>query len=110
MRRYFFILLGLFYTAPVLAASWVDPMGGTNTTIQTATGGFIRNAIGYVGVLGLIAFVWAGVSWMMSGGEEKKIATAKQTMVWTVVGMFIIFAAYGIVGLVINRLSGAAGI
>jgi hypothetical protein len=109
MRKFFLTLLGILYSAPVFAVAWNDPLGGSNVTVQGAAGGLIRSAIGYVGVLGLLGFLYGGFQWMTAGGEAKKVSDAKQTMIWTVVGMLSVFAAYVAVNFVINALTGATG-
>jgi hypothetical protein len=102
-------LLFWLLALPVLAVDWEDPMG-KGATIQSAIGGIIKTAVGYVGVLGLLGFLYGGFQWMMAGGEAEKVKNAKNTMVWTVVGTAIVLVSYALVNFVISTLTGAAGI
>ncbi len=58
--------------------------------------------LGMLGVIALLAFIWAGFTWMTSGGDAGKITKAKKTMIWAVAGLVIIFASYSILVLVFN--------
>ncbi|MEI7741657.1 MAG: hypothetical protein WCJ29_04080 [bacterium] len=101
-------LFSLLVPASALAVSWTDPLKGL--TLQEAMGSIIRNAIGYVGILGLLGFLWGGFKWMIAGGEAKKVQQAKDVMIWTVVGMAVVFISYAAVTFVMKTLTTVAGI
>ena len=79
-------------------------MGGQ--TLQQAVGSLIRTGIGYVGVAGLLAFIYGGYIWMTAGGDSKKAGQSKQIMLWTVIGMACVFGGYVVVNFVITNLVG----
>ncbi len=58
--------------------------------------GVINQILTVVGAIFVILFIYAGVSWMISGGNDEKIGKAKKTMTYAVIGIFIIMGAYSI--------------
>jgi hypothetical protein len=72
--------------------------------LQVIIGNFTNILVGLAGSLALLIFVWAGISMIIADGDAKKIDTAKRMMIWTGVGLFVIFASEAIVRLVLNAL------
>ena len=66
----------------------------------------IQPVIGLTGLMFLILTVYAGIMWMTSGGDSKRVDKAKTILVTAVTGAVIIAAAYVIVNTVIGALSG----
>jgi hypothetical protein len=50
-----------------------------------------------LGFLLLIWMVYAGYEWLISEGNPKSIANARNKIIWGIVGFLIIFSAYWIV-------------
>lgn len=57
-----------------------------------------------IGVLGVIVILYAAFLYMVAGGDEEKIATAKKTLIAGVIGVALAIIAYGIIGLVASFL------
>ncbi len=49
----------------------------------------------------LIFIVWAGISWITSGGDKNKLAAARARATWAIIGLIIILLAF----FIINTLS-----
>jgi type IV secretion system pilin len=68
----------------------------------------ISNVVGYVlsfiGVILLVNMIFAGYSWMNSGGNEEKIKKAKEKIVSSIIGLIIIVAAYILTDLIFGSL------
>lgn len=79
---------------------------GTVTDIPTILGRTLRAFFGILGSLALLMFIYGGFTWLTSGGAAEKIQKGKDTMVWAVLGIAIVFAAFAIVTFVINALTG----
>ncbi|MFZ2681688.1 MAG: hypothetical protein WAZ14_01160 [Patescibacteria group bacterium] len=80
------------------------------TNIATFVGGFIiQPLIGLTGVVFLVLTVYAGLMWMTSAGDSKRIENAKNILVASVVGAVIIASAYVITSTVIDALSATPG-
>jgi len=79
-----------------------NPLG--ITSIPELIGKIIKGALGIVGSLSLIMFIYGGLTWMTSGGSEDKIKKGKQILVWAVCGIIVIFTSYSILKLVFEIL------
>jgi len=62
--------------------------------------------MGILGSIALLVFVYGGFMWLISGGNEQRIETGKNAMLYSVIGIFIIFASYAIISLIIGGLRG----
>lgn len=76
----------------------------TNEGALTNLEAFISNVIGVLTVFATIFFVVyfliAALSWVTSGGDSGKLQTARERMLHGVLGLIIVVAAYGIIGLI----------
>lgn len=101
----------------------VNPIGGTKDNpsgisreakkdsdvtapINELAGRVIKSALGLVGSLTLLVFIYGGFMWLTSGGAADKVKLGWQAMIYSAVGLFIVFGAYAILSLVINGLTG----
>lgn len=57
----------------------------------------IQTVLGWAMLLALVAIVVASIYYIKGEGEEEQIAKAKRIIVYLVVGMIVMAAAYGIV-------------
>ena len=90
----------------------INPIGGTvekpkgETNLQVVVGRAIRKALGIIGSLTLAVFIYGGFLWLTAAGNDEKVHTGTQTMMWAVIGICIIFGAYAILGLVLKSIGG----
>lgn len=70
---------------------------------------FLSNFIGFLttlaGLMFLIYFLFAGLSWVSSGGDKGKVESARNQMTQAAIGLVVVIAAYGITG-VVGRVLG----
>ena len=78
------------------------PLG--NVDIPTLIGRIIRGLIGISGVLALAMFVYGGLMWMTSAGNKERVDKAQKTVIWSILGLVIIFASYALVSFVLSAL------
>ncbi len=71
-----------------------NPLGMTD--ISLLAGRIIKAVLGLVGVFALVMFIYGGILWMSSSGSEEKIKKGKETLVWAVLGLALIFFSYAI--------------
>lgn len=107
----YFLSLALCFlvVAPVFAVQLDNPLasGGVGVTgVISLVNQLIKFVLGFTGLLSLLAFIYGGILWMSSMGDPKKVDKGKQVMIWSVYGLAVIFASYGIV----LTLFGAMGI
>ncbi len=91
-------------------------IGLASTDIRVIIAQIIRVALSFLGIIFLVIVLYAGFQWMISGGNEQKIASAKGLLINGVIGLAIILSAYGITLFVMRMLGlgqegiGGAGI
>ena len=73
--------------------------------IQTKTGQIIGIVLAFIGVIFLILTIYAGITWMVSGGNQEKITKAKDLIIHSIIGLIIILIAYAAVAFVGNLLT-----
>ena len=74
---------------------------------RVVVGYVIRAILGLVGSLTLIFFIYGGMMWMLSGGNEEKVKKGKDILTWATLGLAVIFISYIIVAFVFNIITGA---
>lgn len=75
------------------------------TSPQTLIGKVIAAALGIVGSLALLMFIYGGFIWMTSAGSPEKVTKGKGIMVWAAIGLAVIFSSYALVKFVIEGLT-----
>jgi len=107
MKRFSIIIFALLLVSlPSVsqAVSWADPFGGAN--LQLAIGKVIKYALGFVGVVGLLGFLYGGGMWMLAGGDPKAVGKSKNILVSTAIGMAIIIFSSIILNFLTTSISG----
>jgi hypothetical protein len=79
-------------------------IGGT-TELPVMIGNIINIVLGFLGILLLFYFIYAGFLWMTDAGGEKNKEKATKMMSSAVIGLVIIVAAYAISNFVITQIS-----
>lgn len=79
-----------------------NPLGTSD--VSTLVARIINIILGLVGVLALVMFIYGGIMWMTSGGNEQKIKKGKDTLVWATLGLAIIFFSYAMVNFVLETI------
>jgi len=78
----------------------------TPCDIPSIVGRLIRVVFGIVGALALVMFIYAGFLWMTGASRgEKKVQYAKEVLVWTSLGLIVIFGSYMLVNFIIERIA-----
>ena len=114
-------LLGVFSLA---ATSLLAPDASAQVTsgINAATTGEMRgksvdNTVGsivnvllwVVGILSVAMIAWSGFKYITSAGDTSKLASAKSTLIYAVVGLIIAIMAYAIVNFVRTEVTSTGG-
>ncbi|MFA7662414.1 MAG: Ig-like domain-containing protein [Patescibacteria group bacterium] len=69
----------------------------TNLDIFSTVTKLINYAMSFLGFIAVILILYGGFIWMTAKGDDKKVEKAKKIIKNTVIGLVIIFAAWGIV-------------
>jgi hypothetical protein len=70
-----------------------NPLGKT-TDANQLIGTLIKAALGVVGSLTLLMIVLGGFRWLTAAGNAEQIESGTKTIVWAVIGLFLVFASY----------------
>ncbi|MFA5945833.1 MAG: pilin [Patescibacteria group bacterium] len=81
----------------------INPLGTTDP--REIIGNLIKAVISIIGSITLLMFVYGGVLWITSMGDDKKVMKGKQILVWCVAGLAIIAGAYALTNAVISGLT-----
>lgn len=98
-----FLVTSLVLFPSVASAALENPLGETD--IRLIIGRIISALLGIAGAIALLMFVWGGMQWLISGGNSDQIKKGKDTLVWAVIGLVVIFTSYAIVRAIILALS-----
>lgn len=110
-------LLGTFALVPVTSVSALDPLAnacsGADSAICEDRGeesanklitDLINVLLFVVGALAVIMIIVSGVLYVISSGDASKVARAKNTLMYSIVGLVVAFIAYAVVNWVIDKL------
>jgi len=85
-------------------SSFDNPLGNNSLSPNQLYGRLIFAFMGVTGSVALVVFVYGGFVWMTAAGNETKIKKGKDTLMWAVLGLFVIFASYAILRAVFETL------
>jgi len=108
MKKYFYKLiaiLGLLGFPLISRAATLSPF--TSADIPSLIGNILRVALGFTGVVALIMIIYGGFLWLTSGGNADRVKKGRDTLVWAILGLALIFGAYAIVNTVVGGVIGA---
>ena len=89
--------------APSSSVSLPNPLG-TND-IRVVIGRIIQILMSAIGSIALMILIYGGFQWLTAMGNPEKIKKGKDIMLWTLLGVIIMFSSYFIVRFVINTLT-----
>ena len=86
-----------------------NPLTGSATSVEIPVllGKIISYTMGLIGSLALVMFIYGGVTWMLSAGNQEQVTKGKQTLMWAVLGLAIIFTSYALVTFVLTAIGQA---
>ena len=88
-----------------------NPLTGKTTYTESTEGipvllgKIINSVLGIVGSLALVMFIYGGITWMLSGGNQERVTKGKQILIWATIGIIIIFTAYALVKFVLEAMT-----
>lgn len=90
----------------------VNPLGGTKDSpkgtyeVEKIGSSAITRIMGVLGSITLLVFVAGGVMWLTSGGNQERVQMGSKTMLYAIIGIFVIFASYAILNTIIKGVTG----
>ena len=76
--------------------------GGVFTTISNIL-------IFLVGAVAVIMLIWGGLQYVISAGDQKRVESAKNTILYAIIGIVIAILAFAIVSFVATQLTASNG-
>ena len=111
VKKYFIlvvILISVFIISYIPCSAAVvklpDPLGGQGDNIPLLVGNILKYVFGLLGVLALVMFIYGGLTWMTSEGAPDKIKKGRDTLVWAILGLALIFFSYALLDFVLTAL------
>ena len=93
---------------PVSGTKLPNPLGENVVDPTLIIGNVIKAVLAVVGSLALAVFIYGGLTWVISAGNEEKVKKGKDMIMWAAFGLAVIFASYALVSFMIGALSGAS--
>lgn len=103
-------MLNLIAQAPANLGGFKAPTEAYSTGSDTEAGAlsnlekFVSNAIGVITIVAtlffIIYFIMGAFKWVAAGGDSGKVQKARDEMTQGVLGLILIVASYGLIGLV----------
>lgn len=90
-------------TANSIAECNIDQSQGTQDLMGTAQGA-INVVIGIVGLVAVVVMIIGGVYFILSQGDAAKIARAKNTILYGLIGLGVALLSYAIVNFVLKSV------
>lgn len=79
-----------------------NPIGITDPRVLV--GRIIGAALGIIGSIAFVIFLWGGFLWMTSAGNQEKVTKGKNVILWAAIGLAVIFTSYALVTFVLKGL------
>ena len=109
-----FMMVGVFLTlntTPVQAinSNLTDGMnaastGDTPEDVESVFGTVVNVMFFIIGAVSVIMLIYGGIRYTTSGGNAASITAAKNTIIYSIVGLVVAILAYAIVNFVVTRL------
>ena len=107
-----FLMLLVLVAPIVVCAQYGDelledliiPQPEGEDTLPTIIINIINIVLGLLALIAVVIILIAGFEWMTAGGSEDKVKNAQNRLKYGLIGLVIIFLAYGVATWVINIL------
>lgn len=85
-------------TGKITAPSGV-PTGGLNRAEGIIQNGIVIMLVG-AALFSLAFMLWAGIDWIMSGGDKTKLQAAKNKLTYAIIGLIVCFLSFFIIAII----------
>ena len=82
----------------------------SDVDVKSAAASIVNIILGFLGIIAVIIILAGGFKWMTAGGNEDKVAEARQMIIQGLIGLVVVFAAWAIASFVVSSLKSATGI
>lgn len=103
------VALIVAFCAPLVLAAPVFAADGDIAKTQDFIKTIIKAAAGFAGLIAAGFFLVGGFGYMTSSGNPEKMDKAKQTLIWSAVGLAIVIGAFVLSNIVTDLATSAFG-
>ncbi len=87
-----------------------DQLGfSTTASLPDIIVNIIRYALSFLALAAVIMIIFGGFLWLVSGGDEERINSAKRTISGAIVGLIIVLLAWAFVSFIVGGVTGQTG-
>ncbi len=80
----------------------------TNSIIGSLIQHIVQPGIKLMFIVAILVFVWGVVEMIMNAGNQTAREKGTRHMMWGLIGLFVMFAVYGILNFLVDTLRGVA--
>lgn len=80
-----------------------NPLGEDD--VRVIIGRVIKGILGIIGSLAFLMFIYGGLMWMTSAGNADRVKKGQTILIWTVLGLGVIFSSYAAVNAILNAIT-----
>ena len=88
----------------------IDAIGGSSSTATLQVDDIVLAVVNWllfaVGVISVVMLIVGGIKYATSAGYSNKVTSAKNTIMYAIIGLAVAVLAFAIVGFVTNTLNG----
>ena len=85
-------------------SNFTDTGLGQSSDLKSTIANIINIILGFLGILAVLVILYGGFKWMTAAGNEDGVSEARGLIVNGVIGLVVIFVAWGIASFVISQL------
>ena len=96
-----------FYAVNIANAQWALPLNTFNLSTDTPIQIIERLTnwlAGIVIAIGILAIIWAGITYVSSGGDVEQATTAKKIVKYALLGIIVAGIAWALVNVFVNTI------
>lgn len=106
-------IISLFYLASLPIVSWAadpkkaEPINLDNPlsaeSVPALINTIIKAILGIVGAIALLYLILGGLTWLTSQGSSDRVKKGRETLIWAIFGLAMIFFSYAILDYVFDN-------
>jgi hypothetical protein len=97
------LILPSIVHAETTTVTLYNPLGEDD--VRVIIGRVIKGILGIIGSLAFLMFIYGGLMWMTSAGNADRVKKGQTILIWTVLGLGVIFSSYAAVNAILNAIT-----
>lgn len=90
---------------PDFGFDYAANIGLGNADPRDAAISLIKVMMTFIGLIAVLVILFGGFRWLVSGGDEDKVALARRTITGGIIGIILMLSAWAITTFVLNAMS-----